>query len=113
MIDFLFLFLDEEPIPDLSPSEMEKYMNKWRAWIGELAQAGKFKAGNPLESEGKVIAGKKQLVTDGPFAEAKEVGGGYLIVTAKDLKAATQLAKGCPIYENGGSTEVRAIVEMQ
>ena len=113
MSDFLFLFRGGQPSPDLSPAEMEKHMNKWRAWIGELAKADKFKAGNPLESEGKVIAGKKKLVTDGPFVEAKEVVGGYLIVTAKDLKAATELAKGCPIYEEGGSTEVRGTIEME
>ena len=87
-------------------------MNEWRAWIGELAKAGKFKAGNPLGSDGKVIAGKKKLVTDGPFAEAKEVVGGFLIVTAKDLEAATEVAKGCPIYEYGGSTEIRGTIEM-
>lgn len=113
MSDFLFLFRGGQPSPDLSPAEMEKHMNKWRDWIGGLAKAGKFKAGNPLESEGKVIAGKKKLVTDGPFVEGKEVVGGYLIVTAKDLMAAAELAKGCPIFEDGGSTEVRGTIEME
>ncbi|MBN9160557.1 MAG: hypothetical protein J0I07_06320, partial [Myxococcales bacterium] len=37
--------------------------------------------------------------------------GGFLIVTAKDLEQAAELAKGCPIFEAGGRVEVRAIVE--
>ena len=46
---------------------------------------------------------------DGPFVEGKEEVGGYLIVSAKDLNEAVALAKGCPIFENNGTVEVRPI----
>jgi len=96
----------------MSPEEAQKNMKKWEEWIGGLAKAGKFKAGEPLGKEAKVINGTKKVVTDGPFAESKEVVGGYLIVTAKDLTEAAEIAKDCPIYEGDGSTEVRDITPM-
>ncbi|HVV49063.1 MAG TPA: YciI family protein [Polyangia bacterium] len=91
----------------LSPQEMEASMNRWRAWIGQLSQAGQFKGGDPLAPSGRVVAGKQKAVTDGPFGETKDLVGGYLLVSAASLDAATELARGCPIFERGGSVEVR------
>ena len=113
MGDFLYLFRGGAPSTNLSPQQVQQRMQTWTSWIEGLAKAGKFKSGFPLESGAKVISGKNKLVTDGPFAEAKEVVGGYLLVTAKDLHDATDLAKGCPIFDEGGTVEVRAIMEMQ
>jgi hypothetical protein len=49
------------------------------------------------------------VVNDGPYAEAKDVVGGYIVVEAKDLTHAAELAKDCPILEVGGSVEIRPI----
>jgi hypothetical protein len=49
------------------------------------------------------------MVKDGPFAEAKDVVAGYIVVQASDLSQAAELAKGCPILEVGGSVEIRPI----
>ncbi len=65
--------------------------------------------GHPLEDAGKVVSGAKKMVKDGPFAEAKDVVAGYIIVQADDLSQAAELAKGCPILEVGGSVEVRPV----
>ena len=51
------------------------------------------------------------LVTDGPFAEAKEAIGGYLLFEADDLDAAIELASRIPAARLGGAIEVRPIVE--
>jgi hypothetical protein len=53
------------------------------------------------------------VVTNGPYVELKEAVGGYSIVRAKDLKEASELAKGCPILQVGGTVEVRTIVAME
>jgi hypothetical protein len=112
MTDFLFLFRGGNTRP-LSPEEMQRSMQKWGAWMEGLSKAGTFKGGEPLEEGGKVVSGTRKLVTDGPFPESKEVVGGYLIVTAKDLGQAAEISKGCPIFEEGGSVEVRAIRPMR
>ena len=97
----------------MSPEEMQQHMKKWMTWIEQLSKAGTFKAGEPLDDKGKVLRGKKQTVTDGPYAESKDLVGGYLIVTAASLAKATEIAKGCPIFENDGSVEIREIREMK
>ena len=51
-------------------------------------------------------------MTDGPFAEAKDLVGGYTLVQANDLAQAAELTSGCPIFDVGGSVEVRPIMKM-
>ena len=113
MADFLYIFRGGMD-PGLSPQQMQEQMQKWGAWVQALTKSGAFKAGDPLEQGGKVLKGKKKVVTDGPFAEAKDLVGGYLLVSAKDLNEATELARGCPIFEyDSGTVEVRQIHEMR
>lgn len=111
MASYLYLFRGGD-VPGRSPEEMQAHMQRWRGWIAELAKAERFKGGEPLEPGGKVMAGTKRVVTDGPYAEAKDVVGGYLLVEADNLGVATELAAGCPIFDAGGSVEVRPIVRM-
>jgi hypothetical protein len=107
MANYLLLFRGGA-MATMSPAEMQANMQKWTAWMGELAAKGKVKGGDPLEDSGKVITGSKKLVTDGPFAEAKDLVGGYLLIEATDIDNAVELSRGCPIFERGGSVEVRA-----
>jgi hypothetical protein len=89
---------------------MQKTMQKWVAWFKELGASGHIKdPGHPLERTGKVVKGNQKSVHDGPYAEAKDVVGGYTLIEAKDLAQAVELSKGCPILEAGGSVEVRPI----
>jgi len=63
--------------------------------------------GDALKGGRTVLADKS--TTDGPFAESKEMVGGYSIIEAADLDAATKLAQGCPIFEDGGCVEIREL----
>lgn len=108
MSDFTFLYRGRDT--NASPEQMQKTMQKWRAWFKELGDSGHLKdIGHPLEKSGKVVKGTQKTVTDGPFAEAKDVVGGFTIIQARDLEQASELAKSCPILEIGGSVEVRPI----
>ena len=51
----------------------------------------------------------KVTVTDGPFIEVKDLVAGFIVVEARDLAQAAELANGCPILEGGGSVEVRPV----
>lgn len=95
-----------------SPEAIQAHMEKWMKWMKELTDQGKLVAGQPLQSEGKVVEKSGDLVTDGPFAEGKEIVGGYLIVKAADLEEATTLSYECPIFERDGTVEVREIAQM-
>jgi hypothetical protein len=108
MSEFTYLFRGRAMTA--SREEQQKTMQKWTAWFKELSAQGHLKdPGHPLVPEGKVVAGSKKTVSDGPFAEAKDVVGGYSVVEARDLAHAAELAQGCPILEAGGSVEVREI----
>jgi hypothetical protein len=108
MKKYLFLFRGGD-MSKLSPEEMQQHMEEWGSWIKGLGEKGIFVAGEPLGKEGKVINGTKKVVTDGPFAESKEVVGGYLIVNAEDINEAAKIARDCPIHKVNGTTEVRDI----
>lgn len=110
MANFIYLFRGGDA--GLSPEAMQKHMQKWAAWIQELTKTSNFKAGDPLDRTGKVVSGKKKVITDGPYAEAKDLVGGYLVVTARDANQALELSKDCPIFEVDGSVEIRPVMEM-
>lgn len=96
-----------------SPEKAQQSMVKWRAWFKEMADKGELKSiGQPLERVGSVVTGKKMMVTDGPYAESKDVIGGFSIIEARNLEQAAQIASGCPILELGGCVEVRPVMKL-
>ena len=111
MSQFVFLYRGGQRSD--SPEQSEKVMQKWVDWMQELAQRGHMKdRGQPLELQGKVVKGKQKVITDGPYAESKDLVGGYTLIEAKDLAQAAELSKGCPIFETDGVVEVRPVMEM-
>ncbi len=67
----------------------------------------------PGETATTVRAGSGgSLITDGPFADAKEVLAGYYILEAPDLDAALEFAERIPAVRFGGAVEVRPLVEI-
>jgi hypothetical protein len=66
----------------------------------------------PVETATTIRSGNGQtLITDGPFADTKEVFGGYYIVEADDIDGATALAARIPAVALGGAVEVRPVAE--
>jgi hypothetical protein len=97
---------------ELAPAELGAHLQKWMVWVGELAKRGQADPNGPrLQLSGKTVRGTSKAVIDGPFAEAKDLVTGMLVINAPTLEAATAIAMGCPIYEYDGSVEVRPIFE--
>ena len=107
---FMLLFLegpDFEGDPDGSKyRQMEK-------WTDELKREKRYVecAGLPKSPPGARIEsrGGKISVTDGPFAETKEIVGGYAVVVARDREGAIEIAARCP-HAAWGEVEVREVV---
>jgi hypothetical protein len=115
MEKFIYLFRGKEGEEEghgLSPESMQAHMQKWMSWMKDLGEKGILVGGEPVQKTGKQITGTKKVVTDGPFIEAKEIVGGYLIVNAKDIDAAVEISKGCPVLDLDGKIEVRPIQKM-
>jgi hypothetical protein len=97
---------------ELAPAELGAHLQKWMVWLGELEKKGQTEAnGTRLQLSGRTVRGTSKAITDGPFAEAKDLVTGVLVVNAPTIEAATEIAKGCPIYEYDGSVEVRPVFE--
>ena len=58
------------------------------------------------------MAGGRTLMTDGPFADTKEVLGGFVLVEAANLDEVLELAARIPVTRHGGVVEVRPVVEV-
>ena len=71
----------------------------------------KWPGGDALKPGGAVVNADLS-VTDGPFAESKELVGGYSMVEASELAAAVELAKTCPTHNYGGQVEVRELANV-
>ncbi len=116
MSEFVYLFRTTEAEQREAmgtPEQARQSMGAWMEWIRDLQARGKLRdTGKPLEAKGRVMRGKKRLVTDGPFAESKDIVLGFMVVEAKDLAEATELASGCPMLEGAGSVEIRPVAAM-
>jgi hypothetical protein len=113
MSEFVFLFRAtgaEQREAMGTPERAQQSLQSWLVWIRELEAKGHLKnPGQPLEITGKVVRGKTKVVTDGPYAEAKDLVLGFIVVEARDMAEAIELAKGCPMVEGGGSVEIRPV----
>lgn len=94
-----------------TPEQLQESIKQWQDWIGGIAAQGKFVSTNQLGFTGKTLK-PNNVITDGPYAEVKEMVGGYVIVKANDIDDAIKLAHGCPVLFMGGHVEVRDIMEM-
>src|SRR5262245_50320846 len=84
-------------------------MEEMGRFAGELAREGRIRGGAPLQPEEQAVRlqlrGGELAVTDGPFAESKEVCAGTVVIEAKDRDEAIAIAKRCPAAR-GGVVEV-------
>lgn len=113
MPKFIFVFRGgAAETPGMSPAEMQAHVRKWYAWSDALAARGCEPHGQPLDRSGRTIRGVDRLVSDGPYAEMKDLVTGSMSIIARSLDEAVALAHGCPVFEHGGSVEVRPAAEL-
>jgi hypothetical protein len=103
---FLLALRDERWSPEtLSPEEIQSILGRYRAWITRIGGAGQ----KLRDNEGRVLRKDAKVeVTDGPYAEAKEVLGGFLVVEAGDYDEVVRNCQDSP-HLDIGSIEIRQI----
>ncbi|MEO7796559.1 MAG: YciI family protein [Opitutaceae bacterium] len=113
-VPFMLIFRNAGPDVHhhLSQAERTALTKQWNDWFESLSSRGKVQHARPLGLEGRVVSGALgERVTDGPYAEGKEVVGGYFFLTVEDLNEATEIAKGCPGLPLGLTVEVRPVAD--
>src|SRR5712671_7976243 len=93
-----------------SPAQMQDMYAAFNAWK-EKFKDNIVDMGGKLKAGGKVVT--ESGATDGPVVESKEVVGGYMLVSAKSIEQAIEVASGCPgVISPGSSVEIRELQEM-
>lgn len=109
------IYIDEKKLEAIPKSELDTLMEETSAYNEMLQQSGHLisTAGlKPVQTATTLRMQKgKVSITDGPFAETKEVLGGFYMIEARDLNEAIQLASQSPSLR-AGSVEVRPIDEL-
>jgi hypothetical protein len=90
-----------------SKEEVQRAIDRFYQWYERNVQLGRMKAGSRLGNEGRVVS--KRSVTDGPFAESKELIGGFWFIVAASLDEAAALAAENPCMAHGLSYEIRPL----
>ena len=96
----------------LSPQEMQKIIQKYVSWAEELRKSGRAVQGEKLRAgEGRILRGQggKMAVTDGPYAETKEIVGGFWLIEAGSYDEVLALLANHPHLDSAGSLEVREV----
>ena len=116
MPKYMLILHDAMPVlATISPAEMQAIIEKYTAWGRRIGQAGHMAGGEKLREEGGkhlTKTGGKLVVRDGPYAEAKEVVGGFYLLNAASYDEALQLCSDCPHLDLGGRIELREVDPM-
>src|SRR5215472_1799719 len=98
-----FLLLLHAPVSRpaaTDPEQATRITREYMDWADKMRNAGHLKGGNRLTTDaGKIIrnnGGSRPVTTDGPYAESREIVGGYFMLSANDYTEACRLAESCP-----------------
>jgi hypothetical protein len=113
MPEYLMLIYGDPADAPSAPDELAAQRGKWMSYTQALADAGALRGGNALEPTETAttvrVRDDETILSDGPFAETKEILGGYYLIDVPDLDAALTWAATMPNITYG-SVEVRPIM---
>jgi len=95
-----------------SNEEIQNNIKKWQDYMGNLAQSGDLVAGYRPTNEGATISGKEKSTKPIPYVCNDDLVSSVLVIKAENLEAAKAIANKCPVFEFGGSVEVRAMMNV-
>ena len=113
-MQYMLLIYGVEPSAPPSAEAMQTEIDEYNAFGEEVRSRKLMVAGEALHPVATAttvrVRDGKRLTTDGPFAETKEVLGGYYVLNCKDLDEAIEMAAKIPGAKHG-AIEVRPIVD--
>jgi hypothetical protein len=108
------VYFEKGAVSGLDPAAKAILDRDSMAYDQELDAAGHLIVAEALQGPASAVTVRvrdgKMSTTDGPFAETKEILGGFILIEARDLNEAIRIAGGIPLAKSG-SIEVRPIVQ--
>jgi hypothetical protein len=107
---FLFIIRFKADFKPASDDAVKNNIKHWQDYMGNLVQSGSLVAGYRPANEGLTINGTAKELKTTPYISNNELVSSVLIISAVDMDAAKTIADKCPVFEFGGSVEVRAML---
>jgi hypothetical protein len=108
--DFMLIIRFKSDFKPPSDEAVKNNIKKWQDYMGNLAQSGSLVSGYRPTSEGLTISGAKKDLKPIPYIADGDLVSSVLIIKAVDMDAAKSIADKCPVFEFGGSVEVRSVM---
>jgi hypothetical protein len=100
---------DLEKLGKMTDEERFSNLPMMLKWVDSLIESGNYIKGEPLLIKGRYVS-KDQILSDGPFIEAREGVSGYEIIRAENIEQAAAIAQTCPLVQKGLAVrEVRSV----
>lgn len=113
----LLYFETPKEVARRTSADAETYWGAWTTYMGMMREEGVSQGGQALHPGQSTVVRKTdagRVIEDGPFAEAREELGGFVIVEVPDLEAACRYAEAAPCAAPGaGHVEVHPVLQMQ
>lgn len=106
MDKFVLLIENRGGWAKLSPEKQGEIFQRYLDWTREMRESGRLDGAEALAPGGRQLESDGEVITDGPFAETKEMIGGFYAYFAKDMDEAVEIAKGCPALAGGDAVSV-------
>ncbi len=108
---YIFVIRYNIAAPQPSTEAMQANIKKWMEYMGNLAKNGNIVSGYRPTNDGETISGTDKTVKKGAYVANGELMSSILIIKANDIDDAKAIASKCPIFEFGGSVEVRPLMQ--
>lgn len=107
---FLLIIRFKADFKPASDAAVKTNIQHWQEYMGSLAKSGDLVAGYRPADQGLTINGAGKSVKPEAYIANNELVSSVLVINAADMDAAKAIADKCPVFEFGGSVEVRAML---
>jgi hypothetical protein len=109
---FLLIIRFKADFKPASDDAVKANIQHWQAYMGNLAKSGDLVSGYRPADDGLVISGSEKALKPNAYVANNELVSSILIIKAIDMDSAKAIADKCPVFEFGGSVEVRPMLDM-
>ncbi|MDB5024003.1 MAG: hypothetical protein JWP78_1758 [Mucilaginibacter sp.] len=109
---FLFMIRFKADFKPSSNEAVKNNIKRWQDYMGNLAKSGNLAAGYRPANEGLTISGTEKSLKSTAYVANNEQVSSVLIINAANMDTAKAIADKCPVFEFGGSIEVRPIMNV-
>jgi len=108
--EFMFIIRFKADFKAPSDDAVKNNIKKWQDYMGALAKSGDLAGGYRPSGDGLTISGTEKSLKNAPYVSDGLLVSSILIIKAVNMEAAKAIADKCPVYEFGGSVEVRPMM---